>query len=226
MTYRGNGKPQAKLYRRERDLILSGLSYTEVSQRTGERAKTISERNRLIHKVDIWGAFEARIRREGLPRRLPDNDAMNGWVTGFVDGEGSFVVFTRPCTGRPQYHEFRLGLRITVRSDDLPAIRILANYLGVGRIHDHPARGKTRASVSWVCEKVKDLTEVLVPLFESVPLRTKKAAEFILWAPLVRQRYIDTLGGRSNRKAVHEDYKCIFEKTAKSLRDSRSAGRI
>src|SRR6185312_16475832 len=115
MPYIGNSNTHAAHYATERDLLLAGLSYTEVAEKTGERIKTISERNRIIHRVDIYDAFANRIARECIPNRMPADAMLNAWFVGLVDGEGSFVVFTRLATGRPQYSEFRLALRIAVR---------------------------------------------------------------------------------------------------------------
>ena len=195
MPYIGNNQSNASTYARERDLLLTGLSYLEVAQHTGERQRTVSERNRLIHKVNIWDAFAARCEREGIPCRVPSDAAFCSWFTGFFDGEGCIVAMTRPCTGRPQYSEFRLQVRIQIREDDAGTIDHILHGVGCGRTAKHKVGNtiNSRPSVSWYCETINDLAEVIVPLFDRFPLHTKKAKEFAIWRPLVMRRYRDTL---------------------------------
>jgi len=221
MPYVGNHKDKAVAYALERNLLLAGLSYAEIAKKTGERQRTISERNRLVHKISIWDAFTSRCEREGVPTRMPANRQFCDWFTGFFDGEGSITVFTRLCTGRPQYSEFRLGVRIQIREDDAPTIKYLHSNIGCGRVAEHAAQGTTRKSISWACEAIQDLREVIIPLFDTSALRTKKRQEYAIWRPLVVRRYIDTLGGRSNRKGVKPEYKATFENAIHRLRQIR-----
>lgn len=222
MPYIGNDHAHSALYARERDLLLSGLSYAEIAEQTGQRARTVSERNRVIHKVNIYDAFAERIRREGMPTRMPTDMLSLAWLVGILDGEGSFIVFTRACTGRPQYSEFRLGVRVQVRADDRGIITAIRDITGVGRIADHIANGRTNVSVSWACEKINDLAEVIVPILDTIPLRSKKAREYAVWQPLVIRRYLDTMGGYSNRLGVSEEYRAAFQSAIEAIADIRT----
>jgi hypothetical protein len=211
MPYCTNSNRNSAIYTDERNLLLEGFSYLEISEITGARQKTISERNRLIHKVDIFDAFAKRCKRNGIPTRLPTNNNFCSWFSGFFDGEGCIVLFTRPCTGRPQYSEYRLQVRIQIREDDNKAIHYITDNIGCGIISTHNERGTTRSSVSWNCEKITELAEIIVPIFDNYPLQTKKAKEYAIWKPLVIRRYIDTLGGHSNRKGIKADYDVAFK---------------
>lgn len=223
MPYVGNNDANAAAYACERDLLLAGMSYLEIAEKTGERQKTISERNRLIHKVNIWDAFADRCEREGIPRRVPNDLGFCSWFTGFFDGEGCIVAMTRPCTGRPQYSEFRLQVRVQIREDDASVTDYIHRTIGCGRTAKHRAgiSTTTRASVSWYCETIQDLAEVIVPLFDDFPLRTKKAKEFAIWRQLVMRRYRDTLGGRSNRLGVKSEYAATFQDAIQAIRHIR-----
>lgn len=225
MPYVGNSDPQSPVYARERDLLLAGFSYAEIAQQTGQRIKTISERNRLIHKVKIYDAFADRIAGEGIPSRIPADLMAAAWFVGIVDGEGCFVVYTRPCTARPQYSEFRLGIRIALRADDSEMLAAIRGLTGVGNICNHPGRNGASPSVAWSCEKIADLAEVLVPIFDTIPLRSKKKREFAVWRPLVIRRYLDTMGGRSNRAGATVEYRASFERGIQAISDIRAFAR-
>lgn len=223
MPYIGNSDANAAAYARERDLLLSGLSYLEISEKTGQRQRTVSERNRLIHKVNIWDAFAVRCEREGIPSRMPQDAAFCSWFTGFFDGEGCIVAMTRPCTGRAQYSEFRLQVRIQIREDDAGTIDYIIQNIACGRTAKHKSGNtvNSRPSVSWYCETINDLAEVIVPLFDTFQLHTKKAREYVIWRPLVIRRYMDTLGGRSNRKGVKAEYYTAFKDAMQAIHDIR-----
>ena len=96
MGYRVDSQIDPAVAQREVELLQRGFSYKEIAALTGVRAKTVSERNRLVYKIDIWEAFRRRIEREGIPNRLAVSDAFGYWFAGFFDGEGSIIAFTRP----------------------------------------------------------------------------------------------------------------------------------
>lgn len=222
MAYHGGSKLDPALVERERALLLAGLSYPEISALTGGRTKTILERNRVIYKIDIWEAFQRRIDRDGIPNRLAISDAFGYWLSGFFDGEGCITIFTRPCTGRPQYAEYRLHVRIMVRDDDAGAITRIKDNLHVGRVYRVAGHGGVNPVIAWHCERVQDLAEVIIPLFDRYPLYTKKAKEFAIWKPIVLQRYVSTLAGYSNRHAMPENERLAFHQALKAIADIRT----
>jgi hypothetical protein len=203
-------------------MLLAGLSYTEIANLTGARVKTISERNRLIYKVDIWEAFKRRIERDGIPERLTVSDAFGFWFSGFFDGEGSITAFTRPSTARPQYSEYRLHVRIMIRDDDADAITRIQDNLKVGIVTRRKRHGSINPTIAWHCERIQDLAEVIVPLLDRYPLYTKKAKEFAVWKPIVMQRYITTLGGYSNRSGIPDDERRAFHNAIDAIAKIRT----
>jgi hypothetical protein len=217
MPYNGGRKMNVESMTAERQLLVAGFNYTEISERTGHRAKTISERNRLIHKVDIWKAFRARVGRDGIPCRLNVSDAFGNWFAGFFDGEGNIILFTRPSTANPKYSEFRLGIRILIRDDDAHIMTRIYDNLKVGRIHKCNPRDNTNPAIQWICERMEDLAEIIVPLFDRYPLYTKKAKELAFWRPVVISRYFATLGGYSRRCPISDEDRAAFYHALKEI---------
>lgn len=187
-----NGTHQEKLIRleEERRFLLLGLNYAEVASKTGLKIRTISEHNRLIHKVDMKKAFALRIQREGTPNHLPKNDVINSWITGLMDAEGCFIFDLSPLSkdGYINYHKPEIG---------------------------------KNAQIGWQCRRLKDLAEVIIPVFEKIPLRTKKGKEFLMWKDLILQRYVDTCGGRFRSGGTRQSYHLLFDETEQSLRKMR-----
>jgi hypothetical protein len=207
----------------EKDWLSQGISYPEIAGITGGRAKSIAERNRLVYKIDIWEAFARRVERDGMEDMLPSRiEPFCYWFSGLFDGEGTFIVFTRPCTARPQYSEYRLGIRIMLRDDDSRVIDVIKHNLQIGAISRRRANGNSNPAIAWTCERVKDLAEIIVPLFNKHPLQSKKAEEFAIWKNLVAHRYVDTLGGYSNRRRIPDDHRAAFREGLEAIRRIRT----
>ncbi len=223
MGYINGSQIDSELARTECNLLQAGFSYTEIAKTTGNRIKTISERNRLIYKIDIWEAFQRRIKLNGIPNRLSISDNFGYWFSGFFDGEGTITAFSRVATD-PRYREYRLSIRIMLRDDDADVITRIYNNLKIGNISRHKQKGNTKPAIAWCVERIKDLTEIIIPLFDNYSLYSKKAKEYSIWKPLVIQRYITTLGGYSNRKGIPKTERTQFLQGIELIKQIRSYG--
>lgn len=219
MPYKSGSNIDPEIMKREMELLSRGFNYTEVSKSTESKVKTIAERNRVVYKIDIWDSFRQRINREGIPNRLTATDEFGYWFAGFFDGEGSFNFYTLYRRGIPNY---RVGIHIALRDDDIEVIKFIQQNLGVGRIYRKPARNATNPSVEFAVRAYNELAEVIIPLFDRYPLKSRKAKEFEFWKIGVIELYIRTLGGYSTRKAMTEEEKSFFENIAKRIKELKS----
>jgi hypothetical protein len=116
-------------------------------------------------------------------------ETLDPWfVTGFVDGEGSFT-FSR--SGKQIALYFAIKLAATERAF-LEAIQ--AFFGGVGRIYDVAAR--TKAVVMFRVTRIDDLVQV-VTHFDSYPLQSEKRRVYEVWRRMVDLK-------REFRKADHD----------------------
>ena len=76
------------------------------------------------------------------------------WFVGFVDGEGYFQICIQNAGRSAQTH-----LNITVREDDGPVLR----------------------DIQWRVNRIQEVVEIVIPLFDEFPLHTKKASDYHLW---------------------------------------------
>lgn len=201
-------------------MLLAGLSYAEIAQALGVRHRSVSERNRLVYRVDLQAAFAARLERDGIPCRLQVSDAFGYWFSGFFDGEGCLTVFSRPRKDR--YVERRVGIQVMLRDDDAEVIRLIKNNLGVGLTYAGKGNGNTNPKATFRCEQIQDLAEVIVPLFEKYPLHSKKGREFAVWKGLVRSQYLLTLGGYSQRASSTAAQNAAFDAGREAIRQIRT----
>ena len=112
---------------------------------------------------------------------ITDRDGFGHWLSGFTDGEGSFILgFLRraPYPSCP-----RASFSIGLRSDDEEILYSIKEFLGVGIICNRHAKpeGERKRQTDYVVSRAIDLENVIVPHFERYPLRAKKARDFSLW---------------------------------------------
>lgn len=108
-----------------------------------------------------------------------DRDAFGHWLSGFVDGEGSFALYH--TTGqKTRYESLRASLRICLRDDDAPILSRIQSYWSCGVMSSHATnKGHPAANITIV--KLADLVSVVIPHFERFPLRAKKRNDFTIW---------------------------------------------
>lgn len=201
----------------ERDLLTNGFSYSEVASRTGAKLGTIKERNRIVYGIDIREAFRSRVEREGIQSRYTADDAFGYWFAGYFDGEGCLTVFYRERGGYP---ERRVGVQIACREDDADIIRHIHDTIG-GTTWTSPQKGTTRPAHNWRIEAAPDLAEIILPIFDTYPLRSKKRLEYRIWRGLVLNQYVNTLGGTSTRVGATVEENTAFQLALYEIRKIR-----
>ena len=104
------------------------------------------------------------------------------WFVGFVDGEGYFQICIQNAGRSAQTH-----LNITVREDDGPVLRDIQSVLGIGKIYqidrtaDRNNGRKSQNQYRWRVNRIQEVVEIVIPLFDEFPLHTKKASDYHLW---------------------------------------------
>ncbi|CAG8976694.1 hypothetical protein HYALB_00008445, partial [Hymenoscyphus albidus] len=103
-----------------------------------------------------------------------------GFITGFVDGEGSFIIRVRK---NPKYRTGFLVeayFSIAVHKKDQIILQEIQSYFRVGKI-----RKEVNDIVKFRVESVKDIANQILPHFEKYPLITQKLADYILFKDVV-----------------------------------------
>lgn len=109
---------------------------------------------------------------------------------GYVDGEGHFAVTrnTKPRTGAVSYG---VGFAMQIRADDRAVLERYQKELGgMGRLYEVASQTRStgytsKPTVMWQINRKRDCL-ILVELFETYRLWTKKATDFHIWAKAVR----------------------------------------
>lgn len=123
------------------------------------------------------------------PRKLHTSVTLNNksslsnyWITGFCDAEASFMVsFARDS-------KFKSGWRIKpcfsihLHNKDSDLLhQIQSSFKGVGGIR----LNKSDLSVNYSITSLKSIIDVIIPHFDTYPLITQKAADYLLFKRVV-----------------------------------------
>jgi hypothetical protein len=117
------------------------------------------------------------------------------YVTGFVDGEGSFSIL---ALKRAQYKtgwNFIPVFTINLHSRETDLLKRIQSFFGgIGKITIIEKDNSAYFSV----KSVKDLINVIIPHFEKYPLLTQKQADFELFKQIVilmhNKQHLNTKG--------------------------------
>lgn len=217
MAYSDKTKVTAEMLE-QRVLLECGYSYAEVAKMTNSYIEIICQRNTRIFKIDIDAAFRKRIEQHGLPSRLDIADSFGYWFSGYFDGEG--CLYTSTCKTKYGIGR-RIGLQISCRIDDFEILKAIQETLNVGKFWISPPRNNANAVAHWRCEDAKSLGEIILPLLDTYPLRSKKRREYELWRGLAVEQYIRSMGGASRRPGTSQNGVEEFLETVKKISDIR-----
>lgn len=97
------------------------------------------------------------------------------YITGFVDGEGSFIITVNPNSRLNTGYRVKATFSIGLHERDLPLLKLIQNYFGVGSISK---LGKN--SIQYRVSSIEELG-LIISHFDEYPLVSKKNADFLLF---------------------------------------------
>ena len=122
---------------------------------------------------------------ENLPGAVNQQERLDPYIAGFVDGEGSFsVAIQRNSTCRvgwqllPEFH-------VSQNPERRQVLDLIRTRLGCGIIRENHRFSRDVTLVLVVRRRI-DLVNRVVPFFESQPLISSKQEDFLRFAHIVR----------------------------------------
>ena len=102
------------------------------------------------------------------------------WVTGFVDGEGTFYVGINKNKTMTSGYQVLPEFRIVQHQKDIKLLYALKTFFGVGVVRvNHDTRYELRV------RSLDHLQKIIIPFFEKYPLMTQKKFDFIKFKKIV-----------------------------------------
>jgi hypothetical protein len=104
---------------------------------------------------------------------------LEGWIAGFVDGEGCFSVNINRCSVLKMGWQVRPELVVTQGERSSASLELLQSFFGCGAIYRNRRHDNHKEDLlRWCVRRREELESSIVPFFEAVPLRTAKAEDF------------------------------------------------
>jgi LAGLIDADG DNA endonuclease family protein len=104
---------------------------------------------------------------------------LEGWVSGFIDGEGCFCVNINRCSATRLGWQVRPEFVVTQGARSIGALETLEEFFGCGAIYRNTRHDNHREDVyRWCVRRRDDLIGRVVPFVQKVPLRTSKARDY------------------------------------------------
>lgn len=109
---------------------------------------------------------------------------LRGYVTGLVDGEGSFHIAFQKRSDLPSGISVIPEFHVSQHESSKRVLELVANVLGCGYIKPNHTKSKDKTFVFVVRDRVDLMTKV-VPYFHYNQLRTVKMKDFDIFARIV-----------------------------------------
>lgn len=122
------------------------------------------------------------------------------YITGFVDGEGCFLISFSKRAKMKLGIEVRPSFSVSQNKRNLKVIKLLHGFFGCGGIR----YSRSDENYKYETRNVRDIATKIIPHFEQYPLQTSKAKDFALFKEaclLVRQN--QHLNQEGIRRIIH-----------------------
>jgi hypothetical protein len=109
-----------------------------------------------------------------------------GWIVGFVDGEGCFSCPIFQNTPMKMRWQVQPQFVVVQSASSRDVLEDLARFFGCGKVYVNRRYDNHREDLSRYCvSKFADLRDVIVPFFQYNPLRTSKQHNFEKFAQVI-----------------------------------------
>lgn len=135
--------------------------------------------------------YKKETRKPFIPNSYSLNvtDEFGYWFSGLSDGEAHFGALV--SLGEGGWWNLATSFSIGLRIDDIDVLDYIRENLGIGKVLKHH-RWKTktplqRHQADFSIRKAQQLQEVIIPLFDKYPLRTKKKNDYEIWRKIIME---------------------------------------
>ena len=112
-------------------------------------------------------------------------ERLDAYIAGFVDGEGSFHVAICRNAGTKAGWQLVPEFHVSQNAERREVLDLIKQRLGCGRIRaNHRASADT--TLVYVVRRREDLLTRVIPFFETQPLLSSKQRDFLVFAGIVR----------------------------------------
>ncbi len=228
-------KPQEFYDKLAAEYVATKTSLREIARRNGcaRGAVLMALRERGIEPKYAYGRRSKGITIPPFPQHI-DREAFSYWLSGFVAGEGCFLLNPRKTDTSPI-----AVLEIGVREDERPILETIRSFFGAGNIYQNraaralPGKPHHHSSVHYRVSDCELLVSIIMPHFEKYHLLAKKQHDFDVWRKGVflihsvsQRSWARSLSRPGGRFKWTETEIAEFGKLAELLKQTRHLGPI
>jgi hypothetical protein len=131
-------------------------------------------------KIDAYNRLCAYF---ALPKGEVKETLSEDWLSGFIDGEGSFYIIINKHQGYRYGYQIRVGFGISQNAREVKLLgRINRDYLqSVARLKPQKATNSYLLSV----DNMSSIRDVVIPLIERIKLKSRKWNDFLFFKQAV-----------------------------------------
>lgn len=134
-------------------------------------------------------------------------DTFDAWFVGFFDGEGTFSSYVQEFSSKNPQRFVGISINIADKGDHV--LEKVQKKYG-GRIwRGTPANQNCFPIVRWTLSKKRSLVETIIPIFDTIPLRTAKRFEYSIWRDIVTTLF----SGKRSKRWSKEDHEYLESQT-------------
>ena len=111
-------------------------------------------------------------------------ERLDAYIAGFVDGEGSFHVAICRNAGTRAGWQLVPEFRVSQNCERREVLDLIARRLGCGQIRENH-RSSSDTALVFVVRRREDLLTRVIPFFETQPLVSSKQGDFLTFARIV-----------------------------------------
>ena len=112
-------------------------------------------------------------------------ERLDAYIAGFVDGEGTFHVAVQRNPSTRLKWQLVPAFHVSQNPERSEVLELIRARFGCGRIQENHRGSKDRSLVLVIRKRI-DLLETVIPFFERNPLLSGKREEFLAFAEIVR----------------------------------------
>src|SRR5207248_10571773 len=125
------------------------------------------------------------MRSENVSSAANQQERLDAYIAGYVDGEGSFHVAIQRNPSTKTNWQLVPEFHVSQNAERRQVLDLMKLRLGCGRIQENH-RKSADTCVVFVVRNRDDLLERVIPFFEAQPLLSSKHQEFLTFARIVR----------------------------------------
>ncbi len=122
---------------------------------------------------------------DNAPGAANQQERLDAYIAGYVDGEGSFHVAVQRNPDTRVGWQLVPEFHVSQNAERRQVLDLIADRLGCGRIQENH-RGSPDTSLVFVVRRRRDLLERVIPFFEAQSLLSTKQQDFLVFADIVR----------------------------------------